>query len=114
MPRSGEAITRGDIPEAEPDMIRIGIDVSYDKATDMIHLAHVNGLEEARNAEEISSMALYTCQHYYAILNKALRDPNRDIALVPHVEYLWLFMHAFRKSPRFTKGRQVFRGVKGE
>ena len=94
-------------------MLETDIAVSYLKAEDMLHLAQVNGRAETRTKDEIAAMALYTGENYYAVLNRALRDANRKVAMRPHIEFIWLFMNAFRKCEKYTASNQLFRGMKG-
>ena len=77
-----------------------------------MHHAGVAGAVETRTMDEIAAIASYTCENYYGCLNKALREVNRE-AVVPHVEFIWLFMHALRKCSKYT-GHMVYRGKKGE
>ena len=107
-----QAVEQGDVKDINLDLLLTDLDISYAKAEDNLHQAGVAGVAETRTVDEMGAIALYTCKNYYGPLNKALREANRE-AVVPHVEFIWLFMHALRKCSKYT-GHMVYRGMKGE
>ena len=107
-----DAVGRGEITGLNLELLEIDIEVCYRFAADKLHQAGVLGLVEERSEEEIASLAFYTCKEYYSHVNKALRSSDRDTTLPPHVDFIWLFMHALRKCPKY-EGHMVYRGMKG-
>eukprot|EP01041_Mallomonas_annulata_P015190 gene15190-biopygen8057 len=99
------------IPEMDIDTLSVSVEVAlYSAEGNMSHPAAA-GL----TVDEVAAIKMYTMAAeppttaLYYLLNKALREKNRD-NVKPFVKILWLLMHALKKaqpSPSHT----VYRGV---
>eukprot|EP01041_Mallomonas_annulata_P012778 gene12778-biopygen6277 len=101
--------------EVDIDSLTLCADVAMDCANEDMYS---NPAVEAASmtVDEIASIKMYTMaadpptSSLYYLLNKALREKNRD-KLKPFVKILWLLMQALRKAQPCSRP-VVYRGVK--
>eukprot|EP01041_Mallomonas_annulata_P000603 gene603-biopygen289 len=100
-----EQVLSAKIPETQNDTLRVSINLAMDDPA-----------AAGMTVDEMAAIKMYTMPveppttALYYLLNKALREKNRD-NIKPFVKILWLLMHALKKAPP-CRSLVVYRGVK--
>eukprot|EP01041_Mallomonas_annulata_P013149 gene13149-biopygen6470 len=101
------------IPGVDVESLMVCVDVAMDCAEQEVDS---NPAAAGLTVDEIAAIKMYTMTveppstSLYYLLNKALREKNRD-NVKPFVKILWLLMQAMKKSQPYTRP-VVYRGVK--